>query len=48
MELTAIEDFEKLGENNEFYKRLAEICKKSNNVWCEEAEKFLLETLANK
>ncbi|EPY2276369.1 zinc-binding dehydrogenase [Clostridium sporogenes] len=48
MELTAIEDFEKLGENNEFYRKLAEICKKDNNVWCEEAEKFLLESLENK
>ncbi|MGO5073334.1 zinc-binding dehydrogenase [Clostridium sporogenes] len=48
MELTAIEDFEKLGENNEFYRKLAEICKKNNNVWCEEAEKFLLESLENK
>lgn len=42
MELTAIEDFEKLGEDNEFYRELAKICKKNNNVWCEEAEKFLL------
>lgn len=48
MELTAIEDFEKLGENSEFYRKLAEICKKNNNVWCEEAEKFLLESLENK
>lgn len=48
MELTAIEDFEKLGENNEFYRKLAEICKRNNNVWCEEAENFLLETLENK
>jgi L-sorbose 1-phosphate reductase len=48
MELTAIEDFEKLGENNEFYRNLAEICERNNNVWCEEAEKFLLETLENK
>jgi threonine dehydrogenase-like Zn-dependent dehydrogenase len=48
LELTAIDDFEKLGENNEFYKRLSEICKRNNNVWCEEAEKFLLETLENK
>lgn len=48
MELTAIEDFEKLGKNNDFYKRLAEICKKNNNVWCEEAETLLLETLENK
>lgn len=45
MELTAIEDFEKLGENNEFYRKLSEICKNNNNVWCEEAEKFLLENL---
>ncbi|MGH4117203.1 hypothetical protein [Clostridium sp.] len=48
LELTAIEDFKKLGENNEFYKRLSEICKRNNNVWCEEAEKFLLETFKNK
>lgn len=48
MELTAIEDFEKLGENNGFYRQLSEICKKNNNVWCEEAEKFLLNNLQNK
>lgn len=48
MELTAIEDFEKLGKNNEFYRKLSEICKKNNNVWCEEAEKFLLNNLENK
>jgi threonine dehydrogenase-like Zn-dependent dehydrogenase len=48
MELTAIEDFEKLGENNEFYRGLSEICKKNNNVWCEEAEKFLLEFFESK
>jgi L-sorbose 1-phosphate reductase len=48
MELTAIEDFEKLGKNNEFYRKLAEICKKNNNIWCEEAEKFLLSSLENK
>ncbi len=45
MKLTAIEDFEKLGKNNEFYRNLSEICKNNNNVWCEEAEKFLLENL---
>ncbi|MCH3964257.1 MAG: zinc-binding dehydrogenase [Clostridium sp.] len=45
MELTAIEDFEKLGEDNELYRKLAEICKKHNNIWCEEAEKFLLNSL---
>lgn len=40
MELTAIEDFEKLGKDNELYRKLAEICKKHNNIWCEEAEKY--------
>lgn len=45
MELTAIEDFEKLGENNEVFAKLAKICKNNNNVWCEEAEQFLLSTV---
>lgn len=48
MELTAIKDFEKLGENDELFRELAKICKKNNNVWCEEAEKFLLESFENK
>lgn len=48
MKLTAIEDFEKLGENNGFYRKLGEICRRNNNIWCEEAEKFLLESLADK
>ncbi len=48
MELTAIEDFEKLGENDEFFRALAKICKANNNVWCEEAEKFLLEYVEQK
>lgn len=43
LELTAIEDFEKLGENNELLRELGKICKKNNNLWCEEAEKFLLD-----
>ncbi len=42
MELTAIEDFEKLGENSELFARLSEICKAKNNIWCEEAEEYLL------
>ena len=42
MELTAIEDFEELGKNNEFFRKLSEICKKNNNVWNEEAEQFIL------
>ena len=43
LELTAIEDFEELGRENEMFAKLAEICKANNNVWCEEAEKYLLE-----
>lgn len=46
MDLTAIEDFEKLGEENEMFAHLAEICKANNNVWCKEAEEYLLNTLA--
>lgn len=42
MELTAIADFEKLGKENELFRNLAEICKRHNNLWCEEAENFLL------
>ena len=43
MELTAIEDFGKLGENNPLFKGLAEICEANHNIWCEEAEKYLLD-----
>ncbi len=46
MELTAIEDFAELGKENEMFARLAEICQANNNVWCEEAEKYLLKTMA--
>ncbi|MDD3404119.1 MAG: zinc-binding dehydrogenase [Hespellia sp.] len=42
MELTAIEDFGKLGQKNPLFKGLAEICEKNQNIWCEEAEKYLL------
>lgn len=42
MELTAIEDFEKLGKDNELFANLAKICKEKNNIWCEEAEQYLL------
>lgn len=47
LELTAIEDFEELGKENEMFAKLAEICKVNNNVWCEEAEKYLLNTMAS-
>lgn len=42
MELTAIEDFAKKGETDPMFKRLAEICAANNNLWCGEAEKYLL------
>lgn len=42
MELTAIEDFEKLGKDNELFARLDTICKAHNGIWCKEAEECLL------
>jgi len=42
MELTAIEDFKKLGEKDEFFKKLSEIVERNNELWCEEAETYLL------
>lgn len=45
--LTKIEDFSALAkvgnENSLLFSGLAEICKKNNNIWCEEAEKYLLQ-----
>lgn len=43
MPLTAISDFEALGENNPVFAKLAEITQANNNLWCLEAEKYLLE-----
>ena len=45
MPLTAISDFEKLGESNENFKVLGEICKKYNNLWNVEAENYLMENM---
>lgn len=42
MELTAIDDFRKLGETDPFYKELADIVEENNGLWCVEAEKYLL------
>lgn len=42
MELTAIDDFAEKGKNNLYFAKLAEICKKNNNLWCAEAEEYLL------
>ncbi len=46
MELTAIEDFAELGKTDPMFAKLAEICGKNNNVWNQEAEQYLLKTLA--
>ena len=43
MELTAISDFEKKGESNPNFARLAEIVNRNKGLWCAEAEKYLLE-----
>ncbi len=40
--LTAINDFGKLGNNDERFKTLDEIVTKNNGLWCAEAEAFLL------
>lgn len=42
MPLTAIADFERLGESDDFFKRLAEICDAHNGLWNAQAEKYLL------
>jgi len=40
--LTALTDFEKLGETDERFKELDKIVKANNNLWCAEAEEYLL------
>ena len=40
--LTAISDFEKLGETDERFKVLSEMVRESNGLWCAKAEKYLL------
>lgn len=42
MPMTAIADFAELGKTSKFFKDLAEICKKNNGIWSDEAEKYLL------
>ena len=41
MPLTAIEDFEELGKDNELFAKLDESCKAHNGLWNPEAEKIL-------
>ena len=40
--LTAIDDFAKAGESDPLFAKLAEICGRNNNLWCGEAEEYLL------
>jgi threonine dehydrogenase-like Zn-dependent dehydrogenase len=42
MPLTPITDFAKLGETNDLFKKLAEICDRHNGLWNVEAESYLL------
>jgi threonine dehydrogenase-like Zn-dependent dehydrogenase len=46
MPLVAIEDFKKLGETDKFYADLAAICSANNNLWCAEAEAYVLANAA--
>lgn len=43
MPMTAIEDFEKLGETDPFFAELDKVCKANKGLWSAEAEKMLLE-----
>lgn len=43
MPLTAIDDFEKLGETDPFFKKLHELCAKHNGLWNAEAEAYFIE-----
>ncbi|MGL4943563.1 MAG: zinc-binding dehydrogenase [Thermoguttaceae bacterium] len=42
MPLTAIDDFAAKGKTDPLFARLAEICSANGNMWCAEAERFLL------
>ena len=46
MPLTAIADFEKLGETDELFAKLDKLCKANNGLWNSEAEKLLLDAKA--
>jgi len=48
MPLTAIADFEKLGETDPFYKTLHELTEKTGGLWNLEAERYLLEERGGK
>ncbi|HOO94783.1 MAG TPA: zinc-binding dehydrogenase [Proteiniphilum sp.] len=42
MPLTPIADFEKLGEESDLFRQLADICNRNNGLWSVEAESYLL------
>ena len=42
MPMTAITDFAKLGETDPYFAALAEICGRNKNLWCSEAEAYVL------
>ena len=41
--LVAIEDFAERGADDPFYRELAAICARHNNLWNAEAERYVLE-----
>jgi len=43
MPLTAIDDFEKLGKDNDMFRKLDEITKANHGLWSAQAEQFLLD-----
>lgn len=43
MPMTAIADFERLGESDPMYRELDRLCKANNGLWNTEAERYLLE-----
>jgi len=46
MDLTAIEDFDRRAETDSRFKQLAQICSQHDNIWNEEAEKYLLDAFS--
>ena len=42
MELTAIEDFRRLGKNDKLFELLADACDETNGLWNKKAEEILL------
>ena len=48
MDLTAIEDFRKMGETDCRFEELARIVEENNGLWCPDAEKYLLKNFSKK